>query len=249
MRSADARVASVAHHRLQLDQLSKDLDFKSMDDWYSFGALQSRRLALPLEEFDGSIVYALKACYPDHNWKVWKFAKVPQGWWTDVKNQRAFFEEIAPELGVSQLSDWYRIPRSRVSQAGGTSLLTGFYKNNLPVALMAAFPEHQFHLWRFKSCRVPLRYWSDKANQKAFLEWCYSHLNLKSVEGWYNVRVATIASLRGGAMLRTQYGFSLYRALVALYPEHQWDPKRFATSPYTATIAETSNIATNAAES
>lgn len=209
-----------------------------MADWYSFGSLQSRRHSIPLDDFDGSVVSALKTCFPDHKWQVWKFAKVPQGWWADQANQRLFFEEAGEELGVGKLDDWYGVSRRQLVNVSGVSLLVDFYKNNLFLALSAVFPEHRWLPWKFSASRVPLRFWADEKNQRAFLDWCYTELRMESLDDWYRVPVATVASLRGGAMLRTQFSFSLFRALTKLYPEHHWDVSKFNTAPYASTVKE-----------
>lgn len=52
-------------------------------------------------------------------------------------------------------------------------------------------------------------------------------LNIASPEGWYKITIRDIYSHGGGSLIRYHYSSSLYRALQAVYPEHDWLPWKF----------------------
>jgi hypothetical protein len=81
---------------------------------------------------------ALRTVYPEYNWgpltpehfKSTQSTRLPKGFWKDVKNQRAFVEELASKLGITQLDDWYKVTTRQFVQHGG-GWLTNFYKGSL----------------------------------------------------------------------------------------------------------------------
>jgi len=62
--------------------------------------------------------------------------------------------------------------------------------------LMEVYKEHKWLPWRFNF--VPTGWWTNKANQAAFLEWFSTQNGFSGMEGWYNVTLNDIID-RGGA--------------------------------------------------
>jgi hypothetical protein len=44
----------------------------------------------------------------------------PSGYWKNIDNQRAFFDQIAVELRVNKLEDWNSVPVKKVVEKGGS---------------------------------------------------------------------------------------------------------------------------------
>ncbi len=105
----------------------------------------------------------MQAIYPDHNWNENKFRK-PQRYWNDTKNHRAFFDDLASELGihdhipstgyrqdVKNFTDWLSVYginlQQAISQRGGHSLLT--YSKAIPNGTYQPTTVH--HLGSFKN--------------------------------------------------------------------------------------------------
>jgi hypothetical protein len=59
--------------------------------------------------FSGTHSQLLASMYPGYDWLPWKFAKCPQNYWEDTKNQRKFMDWAGKELKVKEMSDWYNI--------------------------------------------------------------------------------------------------------------------------------------------
>ena len=90
------------------------------------------------------ICVALRAIYPDYKqiWKDWKPARSkPNGYWSDLENQRKFFDNLETKLNIKQPEDWYKIQGTEVYKLGGASLLKTYYGSSLPTALVAVYPE------------------------------------------------------------------------------------------------------------
>ena len=62
-----------------------------------------------LVKYEGSLIALLKAVYAEHNWLPWKFKKNSNHFWSDMKNRRNFMDAVGKELGIKEMSDWYKI--------------------------------------------------------------------------------------------------------------------------------------------
>jgi hypothetical protein len=58
--------------------------------------------------------------YARHTWIPWRFDSVPKGYWNDIKNQRSYIEWLGKEMGVTDLSDWYKIKHVDLENKPGT---------------------------------------------------------------------------------------------------------------------------------
>jgi hypothetical protein len=54
----------------------------------------------------------------------------PKGYWTDIKNQRSFFDQLAAKLNVQHLDDWHKVPQKTVLNEGGY-FVNYMYKGNV----------------------------------------------------------------------------------------------------------------------
>jgi hypothetical protein len=73
-----------------------------------------------MNKFGGSVALAVSSVYPSHEWHVWKFSQVPKGYWEQLSNQRAYFEWLAQQIGVSSLGDWYGVTAATVHKHYGS---------------------------------------------------------------------------------------------------------------------------------
>ena len=55
------------------------------------------------------IIELVTTAYPEYEWLPWKFVRCPNSYWDDEKNQRKFMEWAGKELGIKEMSDWYKI--------------------------------------------------------------------------------------------------------------------------------------------
>jgi hypothetical protein len=83
------------------------------EDWYSVSStsIKSRGGArLISNHYGDSLVAAIKAIYPEHEWLDWKFENAPTGFWTSPMNQRRFLEWVSKQLNATTLESWFEIP-------------------------------------------------------------------------------------------------------------------------------------------
>ena len=50
-------------------------------------------------------------------------ARLPHSYWSELKNQKKFFDSLANEAKITRLEDWYQISRDKVRECGGGGLL------------------------------------------------------------------------------------------------------------------------------
>jgi hypothetical protein len=208
------------------DWVYDQLQFSSKDDWYNLSASDIIRLggsSLLYYHYNNSPSTALMTIYPNHDWKVWKFQKVPQGHWDHMENQREFFDWIAESLCIHSQWDWYKVTKTQIIQNGGESLLS-YYQTSPSNALISIYADSSWQLWRFQF--IPKNYWESLDNQLAFIQYFEDEIGILHLEDWYNVTNYDIIS-RGGLGLLTMYEQSICQLLMSIYNNFEWQPWRF----------------------
>jgi hypothetical protein len=112
------------NQRSFLDQVASTLNVKSMDDWYSVSAEKITSVGgTGLLKFYGySMRKMLKAVYPTHPWKDYKFTRVPSPYWDDMNNQKEFVTRLGNIMELQGIPKSL-ITRDLVMKYGGHSLL------------------------------------------------------------------------------------------------------------------------------
>src|SRR5690349_21128292 len=127
--------------------LGDKLGYKCLEDWYQVTAEDFNRNGgggLLRNSFGNSPSKALKSIYPDHEWKLWNFKTVPQGYWEKTENQRAFFDRLSKTLGYECLEDWYNVTREDIIENRGGRLLNEHYNGSPSKALQTVYPQHNW---------------------------------------------------------------------------------------------------------
>jgi hypothetical protein len=148
-----------------------------------------------LKSYGGSIVDTLSAVYPNHEWVPWRFSafSVPNGYWTISANQRKFFDWLYQELELTTMDDWFAVSPSVVRGKGGAALLRHYFKDSLPRALAAIYPEHEWPEHRFS--HVPIGFWEDVKHQRIYFDWLAATWGISNLEDWYNVRGSDVPGM------------------------------------------------------
>jgi hypothetical protein len=66
------------------------------------------------------IIIALMTVYPNHQWNIAQFKHVPQGYWKEVNNHKAFMEDLKKSLNIQKMEDWYFVTAQQLKQHGGS---------------------------------------------------------------------------------------------------------------------------------
>jgi len=138
--------------RMIFDTLAQELGLKELDEWchVQLADIKPRRIRLLIRQrFQNSLLVALQSIYPEHLWQVWKFGKVPLGYWCETSNGKRFLEWVANRLDIVQMDDWYRVSTHQLCFLGGE----GFRKRigGLHAMLTQFFPERRWDLYRLSS--------------------------------------------------------------------------------------------------
>jgi hypothetical protein len=124
---------NVRNQRQFFDQLAQKLNIQSPEGWYSLTSTKVQKMGgwFIGSHHKGSLISgilqvnfqaynpALSSAYPEHQWKQVEPAYKPDGYWKDIKNQRAFFDQLAAKLNLKSLDDWNDVRLSTVQKMGG----------------------------------------------------------------------------------------------------------------------------------
>jgi len=216
--------ASVLALGLKLGISKSDFDAWYKIDKKSFCDVGGMRL---LSKYGSSMWRLLSAVFPERKWLPFRFGRVPHDYWTSLDHQRDFLEFVAPQLNVKEgdLDGWYQVRSSELIDVGARGLLS-LYNGSFSKLLTAAYPDHPWDDSKFTF--KPHNYWNSLKNQQTFMEELGKKIGLQDLDGWYSVEKSTVIAMGGGSLL-TLYKGSLSKLLAGVYPDHSWDPSKFAT--------------------
>lgn len=138
--------------RRYFEWLGPKLGVKRLEDWYSFTTEdwdQYGSGGFMSHIFDNSRKKALQRAFPEHDWDAKRFKVYSY----DVQSQEELRlmvqRQLAPQLHVAEMEDWYRVSWSQVRTAGFSKLLSKY--GGMIEFLTAAYPDHQWDKARFHS--------------------------------------------------------------------------------------------------
>jgi hypothetical protein len=100
------------------------------------------------------------------------------------------------------------------------------YGRSVSKLLEATKPELQLKPWLFR--HVPPNFWSDRTKHKEYFDWLLKHMELSTMDHWYEVTAADVKRYGGVGLLANYYANSLINALKTVYPEHEWLEWKFS---------------------
>eukprot|EP01027_Heterolobosea_sp_BB2_P003839 GEZU01005788.1.p1 GENE.GEZU01005788.1~~GEZU01005788.1.p1 ORF type:complete len:287 (-),score=64.29 GEZU01005788.1:22-882(-) len=176
--------------------------------------------------YGGSLIKALQTVYPETEWSEPEGTKrVHLGFWKQEGSHRDFFDKLAAQLGITKYEDWYNVTLHDVESRGGKGLLNYYYGHSLHRALAAVYPEFPWSPYRFS--KVPSGLWKNPLNHHDyFVNVLAPALDIKHLDDWYSVQLEDIPE-KGASMINNHYGGSLTRALMSIYPYHNWKIWKF----------------------
>jgi hypothetical protein len=146
------------NHVTFLDQLWKKLGLKRMEDWYevTLNTLIDHGANGILSKYSFSPSKMLLEVYPNHDWIIWKFKCVPQGFWDNAGNRKEFLNWLEKQMYITKWTDWYRISQKQISKVASTTVIQRYGMMSL---LKEAFPQWKWDLDK-------LSYGPKKASQR-----------------------------------------------------------------------------------
>jgi hypothetical protein len=193
------------------------------------------------EQYSWSLVAALKAAFPEHEFLEWKFEKLPVNYWESVENQLKYIKWLGKELGIQSLEQWYSVPSHVALES-----FTEPFGRSLPRALTKLYPLHSWDDSKF--IRTGSSFPESSELRQRLLQCAAENFPeaVQELSEWYNMEASQRASSGGtllgslceffvpdfllsvlvGLILRNS-NLSLIEALRVAFPEHVWDPLRF----------------------
>lgn len=141
--------------------------------------------------------------------------------WKSKEVQKRFFDWLGGHLGYKSMEDRYDISANNIYQNGGRGVLH-YYSESPSIALQNIYPQHNWRLDKFRN---------KPTNKRNFFDLLYKQLGYKSMDDWYNVTVDKIHKSGGVALLLQRYNNSPSKALMDIYPEHNWQLWKFKMVP------------------
>jgi hypothetical protein len=169
-----------------------------------------------------SFIPILTECYSEFMWDVQRFSLSEQ--WKSPSTHRQCFDKLAEQLGIEKQEDWYSITKTQLQDKESLYKYQGCYIT----CIQRAYPEYVWYPWLFPVC--PVGYWTQLANQRAYLEWLASVLSIEKREDWYAIKTAHFIQ-HGGIGLLAEYENSFIKALQTVYADYDWLPWLFHQVP------------------
>ena len=135
-------MSPIKYHKKFFDRIGIHLGFKKMEDWYKITQEDIHKhggAQILVDYYKNSPSKALKVIYPQHNWDLWRFKKVPHGYMKtlmdDVNEQKRVINWLSDQLRVQSLDDWYRISLAQIQRhilIKSWDIVTQFLKTSYP---------------------------------------------------------------------------------------------------------------------
>jgi hypothetical protein len=171
---------------------------------------------------------ALLSIYPEVDWQLWRFGKVPRGYWQRQTFRRNFMDWMAEYLNFQREDEWYSITEKKIKKHGGTGLLYEF-ENSVLKSLEDAYPDFEWQPWRFG--RASVGYWNDMKNQRKFMDWIADQLEFKDMNEWYSISEEKISEMGGKSLIDHHYEGSPSLAIISIYNDIPWNVHEFDKVP------------------
>eukprot|EP01118_Nematostelium_gracile_P008012 TRINITY_DN262_c0_g2_i2.p1 TRINITY_DN262_c0_g2~~TRINITY_DN262_c0_g2_i2.p1 ORF type:complete len:151 (-),score=29.45 TRINITY_DN262_c0_g2_i2:56-508(-) len=130
-----------------LEYIASELKMKTMEDWYHITALQMREKGgrALLKLFQDSPSKLIVSVFPEHKWNLLHFHKAPRGTHHDGTLQREIMDNIARELNIKKMQEWYHVTARQIDEKGGAILLKK-YRGSIYKLINSSFPHHKWDL-------------------------------------------------------------------------------------------------------
>ena len=108
--------------KMFLVRLGAKLGYKHMEDWYQIKRenIIKNGGSTFLQDFKNSPPLLVTHAFPEHEWLLWRFNRLPSGYWDklmhDTKLQKKLLDWLCDQLSLTSLDDWYRVSLIQVQK-------------------------------------------------------------------------------------------------------------------------------------
>ena len=206
-----------ANHLRYMEWFEDVMNIQDPEDWYNVtnADFKEHKGSGFLTHYNSTITVAIKKFRPKVDWKEWKFAKTPKGFWDVKRNRVRYMKWLAGELGYKRQSDWYDVKRKDF----GNQFIKR-YDGSPIAACLDCFPKYNWNEWMFS--RVPIGFWDDKKNRKRYMDWLAKQLKIKKPSDWKRIRAEDVKNNYGAGLL---HEYDSYVDLIKEFvkPLKKWD--------------------------
>jgi len=223
--------SNLQNQREALDKLFKHFGYNKPEDWYNI----TKRI---LEEhgaggfmskyYFSSPSLAVRTVYPEYFLQDWRFSQVPSNYWSNLANQREFFDHLTTVLEIRKPSDWYNVTRQDLLKVGACGLLQGRYRDSPFRAIMSIYPEYNWHDWKF--AHVPTGYWRNVSHQTAFIRYMADKYEISQPSEWKRVTYQAVNENGGSGILEHFGSFVKALSILGFISDSQSQSKRLVNS-------------------
>lgn len=107
--------------------------------------------------YNNSSSRALVTVYPEHDWMVWRFHRMPDGYWDTVMKEKLEQQRIVDwlnvKLSIQSLDEWYRVSMAEIQNW----VMLRSDPKILIQMLQTAYPTHQWDTNRLGRTGGPIK--------------------------------------------------------------------------------------------
>jgi hypothetical protein len=208
--------------------LGEQLGYTQLEDWYALTKFDFvAHHGASLIQFGHKPIDLVRELHPRQRWNAWLFKQVCQGFWADKSARVDYLQWLGKQLSYKCTEDWLQVTREAFASHGGAALFDEHYRGDPAIAARELFPEREWFPWEFN--QVPVGFWKEATNCRAYLEWVAGRMQFKTMDDWYRIRRADFRVHRGNGFIKR---FKMpYLGLRFAYPDYDWLPWRFENVP------------------
>eukprot|EP00028_Trichosphaerium_sp_Am-I-7-wt_P015347 CAMPEP_0168510168 /NCGR_PEP_ID=MMETSP0405-20121227/1269_1 /TAXON_ID=498012 /ORGANISM="Trichosphaerium sp, Strain Am-I-7 wt" /LENGTH=301 /DNA_ID=CAMNT_0008527883 /DNA_START=1 /DNA_END=903 /DNA_ORIENTATION=- len=177
----------IENQKAVFDKVAINLGIKVLQDWYSLSTADVKPFgadSILWSKYEGSLSKCLMTLYPNFSWFPWRFKHAPVNYWCDLKNQRLLLEDIAKQLNIKSIDDWYTKGNKDVLHLGAAGVLK-HHQYSLSNCLVAVYNDYSWNRMLFG--KLPRRFWERPEHRQGFLEKVRNELCINEPSQWYRI--------------------------------------------------------------
>ena len=208
------------------DLAFSQLGFNSILDWKSiskpifikYGGLKILQL------YNNDYIQMIKTIYPEYDWNIIDFDKIPKNHFDKISNQKEYLDTITKQLNIQNDDDWSSIYESHIRSFSGGNQLLSLYNNNLYTLLSSLYPNKNWDFFSKLDASKPSNnaYWDNLDNQRKLMDSISNQLNIKSKNDWKKITLQQFQDMYGSYEILKRYS-SIFDALKSIYPDENWN--------------------------
>lgn len=144
----------MSSQRNLMSQLTRDLNIKQIEDWYNVTNAQISEKGgggLLSGRYQSSPSKMIMSILADHDWDPQKFKSRPKRTWNEMKSQQDFLNEMAKELKIVKMEEWYGVSAAQIREKGGGALLSERYQGSPSKLIMSILTDHRWDPEKFNN--------------------------------------------------------------------------------------------------